>query len=123
MNSHSIRTFRPLLLALVLASAGVAGTAHAADSAAVPRKQVDFGDLDLSRPAGAEALYRRLHAAAVSVCGDVDTRDLQSRAHRAICREQAMARAVAGIGNPSFAAWYESRKQRPADGQLVAGTR
>lgn len=130
MNT-TIRTNRaalPLLLALALGCFGsVANAADAPPATAIPkdapRVTVDFADLDLSRPAGAEALYQRLRAAASRVCGDPDARRLEERVQRGVCREQAIERAVAGIGSRSFSAWYAARKSGTTPGELVAGTK
>ena len=57
---------------------------------------VRFGDLDLSRPAGVQALYRRIQEAARDVCepeGDALGGNRE-------CRSSAIARAVAQVGAP-----------------------
>jgi UrcA family protein len=76
---------------------------------------VSYADLDLSKPAGAQTLYKRIKAAARSVCGPVDqyTFQMPSRVFRA-CFEQAIADAVAQVDRPSLTALHreETRTAR-----------
>jgi UrcA family protein len=51
----------------------------AIDDSDVPRVTVRFGDLDLSKPQGAETLYRRIRSAARQVCAPLDGGDLASK--------------------------------------------
>ena len=97
----------------VLASAGTlpanADATAFADSAR--QSVVRYDDLDLNSEAGALALYGRVEAAARRVCPDNGVRDLNRlRAMRA-CREDAVARAVAGIPSAKVAAIHLERKR------------
>ena len=90
-------------------------TLHAVSTAAfaaappddVRRQVVTFADLDLTRPAGAQELYRRIKSAARSVCETYDglTRDRN-------CEEQAVARAVGDVGAPLLKARHQSSTHR-----------
>lgn len=61
---------------------------------------VQFDDLNIDRPAGAETLYERLNAAARRVCNSQDRtggfNDLDGRGR---CYADAMERAVEGVDN------------------------
>jgi UrcA family protein len=69
---------------------------------------VSYGDLDLSRDADAKVLYSRLRAAAKSVCGTVDARNLRMRQAAAECFQQSLATAVSDVGNAKVAAAHAS---------------
>jgi UrcA family protein len=73
----------------------------------VKEQTVSFADLDLSKPAGAQTLYKRIKAAARHVCGPVDnyTYVTPSRGFRE-CYEKAIADAVAQIDRPSLTALH-----------------
>ncbi len=66
------------------------------------RQVVKFGDLDLTRPAGAQELYRRLRNAARNVCESYDRLGYDRS-----CVEAAVARAIAEVGAPLLAARQE----------------
>jgi UrcA family protein len=76
----------------------------------VPAISVRYGDLDLSRPAGAETALRRIERAADQVCGGMPTRrDFRRvRAHQA-CADQVIDETVARLGAPLVAARHEDR--------------
>jgi UrcA family protein len=72
------------------------GAGHAA-----PATVVSYGDLDLSRPAGAEALVRRLETASRQVCGGApDIRNLEAMQRFRACVQVAMDEAVNKVGAP-----------------------
>lgn len=69
---------------------------------------VSYGDLDLSRAADQKELYARLRAAAKSVCGTVDARNLRMRQFAAECFQQSLANAVTDVGDANVAALHAS---------------
>jgi UrcA family protein len=69
---------------------------------------VSYGDLDLSRDADAKVLYSRLRAAAKSVCGTVDARNLRMRQAAAECYRQSLANAVSDVGDQNVATLHAS---------------
>jgi UrcA family protein len=74
----------------------ISPAALAASSADDLRRQVvRFGDLDLTRPAGAQELNRRLKNAARNVCESYDRLGYDRS-----CVDQAIARAIAAVGAP-----------------------
>ena len=80
-------------------------TASAAD-ADVRKETVSFKDLSLETPAGIQALYKRIHAAAQRVCSESDP--LYRSAGRA-CAREAESRAVETVGNPQLTAYFRAK--------------
>jgi UrcA family protein len=81
----------------------------------VKAQAVSYADLDLSKPAGAQTLYKRIKAAARNVCGPVDQYTFQtpSKVFRE-CVDKAVADAVAQVDRPSLTALHreETRTAR-----------
>jgi len=110
MTSRTIRSaltsWRTLTLAIAastLAAALTAGPVHAQtpDRDGVPALTVNFADLDLSRPAGARILYRRMVQAAAVVCGGKpDPRLLQAREAFNQCVNDSIDRALRQVDAP-----------------------
>lgn len=95
-------------LALLL----TAGTA-AADPFSEPEKvegavSVSYAEFDLTKPAGASALYERLQRAAAEVCGlnarTVGLTGGASTAQKKACYQDSLSRAVAQVDAPLLAA-------------------
>jgi UrcA family protein len=119
-----IRAAAHSLATATLASATLALAAPAVEAAdGAPTLTVRYADLDLSRPAGAEAMYERLSEAASRVCGPREARVPKEQLERRICREQAIARAVAQIDNAPFTAWYAAKLGRGPMATPVASSR
>jgi UrcA family protein len=81
----------------------------AVDNSDVPRVTARFGDLDLSKPRGAETLYRRIRAAAEQVCAPLDDRDLARHMRFNACVENTISTAVANVDRPTLTAYYEAK--------------
>jgi UrcA family protein len=116
MNTFTSRAqlvTRAGIAALALSTCLVAYSASAEPK--VKAQTVSYADLDLSKSAGAQTLYKRIKAAARHVCGPVDnyTFVTPSRAFRK-CYDQALADAVAQIDRPSLTALHreETRSAR-----------
>jgi UrcA family protein len=104
---------RVAALAAGILAASVAGVSAAATSAAdAPSVVVHYADLDLATRQGAQALYRRIAAAARKVCPNTDQRDLAAMAQNRDCREQAIAGAVRDVGTPLLASVYAEHLKR-----------
>jgi UrcA family protein len=102
------------VFALITAVSLAFSTARADE--APPSRTVGFADLNLSTEAGAAALYRRIQAAARSVCpGDDTTPELERIAARHRCIEDAVTRAVRKVNIESLSAYYTTKT-----GHLVA---
>ena len=76
---------------------------------AARHKVVGFADLDLTRPAGAQQLYRRIKYAAHDVCETFDR-----LGYNPSCVDQAIARAVAEVGAPLLTARHQASAHREA---------
>jgi len=76
-------------------------TAHAADDA-LPTQKVSYADLDISKAAGAKALYRRIEAAARQVCAVEYTKDLDVAALNRGCMKQAVDGAVERVDSAAL---------------------
>jgi UrcA family protein len=71
------------LLGTLAASGAMSSSARAYEEDTPISKIVQFGDLDLTKPAGAQVLYRRIQAAAQQVCARPMTRMLDTAQERA----------------------------------------
>jgi len=97
------------LLALASAAALAAAPAFAQTDAAAPSMVVRYADLDLSDPAGAHAMLRRIDVAAAEVCGgQPDIRDLGRLTAFQRCRAVAAHRAVSRLDAPLVTAAAQS---------------
>ena len=96
------------LLAILLGPLGGCADAYAARPVYdVATRTVKYGDLDLSRTAGAASLYSRIQTAARAVCESplstgVRGEMLLSR-H---CMEESIARAVADVNAPTLTSYH-----------------
>jgi len=113
INSKSKRLTRAGLAAFAVCTSLIAYSASAEQK--VKTQSVTYADLDLSKPAGIQTLYKRIKSAARHVCGPVDqyTFVTPAASFRA-CFDQAVADAVAKIDRPSLTALHreESRTAR-----------
>ena len=81
----------------------------AADESDAPQAVVKFGDLNLSNPQGAVALYHRISSAAVTVCRPQDNRSLASKSRVQSCVHKAIAEAVTKVDRAELFAVYNSK--------------
>ena len=96
------RLISMVLVATTLAAAAPVAAQSPDDTVSV---SVRYGDLDISRPAGAEIMLRRIENAAVEVCGgEPDQRDLGQRALFEKCRVSTIDRSVAALDAPMVTA-------------------
>ncbi|MGH8236598.1 MAG: UrcA family protein [Steroidobacteraceae bacterium] len=118
MTSFTSRTQR--LTRVGIAALAVCTCLVSYSASAEPRvksEPVSFADLDLSKPAGAQTLYKRIQAAARRVCGPADryTHLTPSKVFRE-CYETAIADAVAQVDRPSLTALHKEQASRTARG-------
>ena len=110
MNS-SVKTINKALLAcptaMLLACVLVVSSAFADDQ--VRSETVKFQDLNVGTPAGAEALYRRIHAAATHVCLQPGS---YAELHEYACVKDAEARAIQKVNLPMLTAYFEGKTGR-----------
>src|SRR5215469_4446031 len=91
--------------AMCLACVLVAFSAHAGDQ---PRSEtVKFADLNLSTPAGVEALYARIHRAALHVCNEPG-----ELAITVACMKDTESRAIGKVNAPLLTAFYQKKTGR-----------
>ncbi|MEX2496542.1 MAG: UrcA family protein [Woeseia sp.] len=82
----------------------------------VPAIKVSYADLNPDRPAGAEALYRRIQNAARVVCGQVDARELARAALHRQCYDETMQAALGQLNRSSLYAVHKRKVKAPAAG-------
>jgi UrcA family protein len=99
------RAFVVYSTAMLLACVLVASSARADEQ--VRSETVKFQDLNVGSPAGAEALYTRIHSAAKRVCASPPGWPEQVSA--AICAKDAEARAIAKVNVPLLTAYYRTK--------------
>jgi UrcA family protein len=102
------------LLAILLGSLSACADAGAAQPGdAVATRRVKFGDLDVTRSAGAATLYSRIQRAAREVCEPAfasGVREVVLLTHR--CMEQSIARAVADVNAPALTAYHLTKTKQ-----------
>lgn len=120
MNAHISTRLSSLTLA-ALATFSFASTARLAlaGPADGPSLTVSYADLNLSNPAGAAALYRRIQQAARTICGRNGTRDLHGNLLSSACYESAVENAVATVDAPMLTAMHRNGKL-PATASIVS---
>ncbi|GEM_PF-1505023 len=84
----------------------------------IPKETVKFQDLNIDSPAGAAALYQRLHAAAQHVCFAGWDRAPAKVQRAEACAIEAESRAVGQLNVTALTAYYQV-KGRP-DATLTA---
>jgi UrcA family protein len=97
------------LIACSLACGSALAVAAADD---IPTVTVSYADLDLSKPAGAQTLYRRIEDAARTVCGPLASRELRRRRLWRDCYEQAVEDAVATADQAILTAMTDAARTR-----------
>jgi UrcA family protein len=73
---------------------------------------VNYADLDINTPQGAERLYARIEQAATQLCPQVPFEELQRHQFALRCRNDVVAHTVTSINSPQLAAVYASRTHR-----------
>jgi UrcA family protein len=102
-----------LVGALALYAMSPSGLAATAPEDRVREEIVRFGDLDLTRPADAQELYRRIRRAAHNVCEPIGMGNPALAPSDHSCIDQSIARAVADINIPLVTERYarQTREQ------------
>jgi len=90
-----------LVLSASFALLASVASAHA-DTAEERSVIVSTKGLDLSDPAHVERLYGRIRAAVREVCEPLESRSAATQAAWNACREGALSRAVAAVGNDAL---------------------
>ena len=106
MNSNvksDNRTIRGYAMAISLACVLAAFNAYAGDAART--ETVKFVDLNLDTPAGVEALYGRIHAAAWRVCRQPGGELAAVKG----CMTKAESQAIGKLNNSLLTAFYQKK--------------
>jgi UrcA family protein len=93
---------------LVISTLGLISLASAGAVPDVPQMTVQFADLDLTKTDGAAVLYKRLRAAAETVCGPREDRVPAKAAAFKKCVQSALASAVSRVDQPKLTAYYRA---------------
>jgi UrcA family protein len=86
--------------------------------ALIPKETVKFQDLNVNNPAGAAALYQRLHAAARHVCFAEWDKDPIKAQRAETCANEAESRAVSQLNVAELTAYYQIKSRQ--DSTLTA---
>ena len=124
-TSNTSPIMRRLLQTAIVGTLGLTCStlSMAAEPGTANQVVVKFGDLNLSNPQGAGALYSRIVAAAGQACNPFhdDTRDLAIRASVNSCVREAVMDAVTKVVRPELFAVYEARNHAPIS--IIAAAR
>jgi len=108
-------TAAPLITALLCTTAFATTGAIAAEP--TPDEiAISYVRADLSQPKAARSLYRRIQAAARSVCHEPDLGELARYMKYRQCYDSAVDAAVAKVDASALSALHHSRMQRSAAG-------
>jgi UrcA family protein len=119
-------TTSPLRALAATVIVGFLASSHSAVSQAADTETrstvVKYGDLNLSNPQGAAALYRRISSAAQEVCNYFGAdRDFSGvRAAVDACVHKAIMDAVTQVGHPELIAVYNAKNRDPLPITLAA---
>jgi UrcA family protein len=78
----------------------------------IPKETVKFQDLNINSPAGAAALYQRLHAAAQHVCFAGWDRNPVKVQRAEACANEAESRAVSQLNVAELTAYYQIKDRQ-----------
>jgi UrcA family protein len=121
-NTKTLSKFRRHAgVALVgLLALGIGAVASADNSGDVRKITVKFGDLNVSTPEGAAALYARIRSAAKTVCAPDDYAYFPFRTGVSECIQKAIADAVMKVNQPALVAVYNERNKTPLPSPLLS---
>ena len=102
-GSHS-----PIVATLV---SGFTLPAGAADATDVRSITVKFGDLNVSSPEGAAALYARIRSAATSVCSPTESTEYPFKTNFNACVHKAIAEAVTRVNRMELYTVYNQHNK------------
>ncbi len=105
-----------LLAGLAAVTLGLASTSSFASGSddGVRKQTVSYAELDLTKQAGAEALYKRIQRAAFTVCGGYETPLPGSYTRKSRCFKTAVNEAVAKVNSPLLTALHQDQNTRVA---------
>ena len=116
-------TLRKSLICALAFLAAAPAVSHAATSNKhTTSVEVRYNDLDLSQPAGAAKMLRRLDVAATEACGasEGSLSDYVWAVHRSACHAKSLNRAVTALDAPELTALYDARLARPGGAAYIS---
>jgi UrcA family protein len=122
MNTITSTPIRTLVAGAILSvlAFSFATASRADDDTTPPQVTVKFADLNVSTPPGAEALYSRIHGAAVNVCSRMYVDEQAYRWHKNACLEKAIGDAVIKVNRPALSAVYRAKTGKEAPTHLAS---
>jgi UrcA family protein len=126
MNTTTSTPLRTLVAGAILSvlALSFATASHADDDTTPPQVTVKFGDLDVSTPQGAAALYRRINSAAIDVCSRMYVIEQAYKWHKDACLQKVIGDAVIKVNRPALSAVFASKYGvSPPMALAAAGTR
>ena len=106
-NLHRAITRVPAAAAMTLLTMSFFANSQAADDSQEARSiTLQYLSRDLDTLQGASILYRRIRAAATSVCSPLENRALERKASWDRCLNNAVANAVAAVHNDTLSAYH-----------------
>ena len=102
-KTHTFGATAALLMSITVS---ISPMARADNAEVTPKMTVKYADLNLAGEAGAHILYKRLQAAADSVCGNLLNRDPIVREAWRSCFETSLANAVRYVGHAQVTRQY-----------------
>ena len=113
IHARGFRRLSATVLSCVAALSFAALPAAEAENFDGPQVKVTFGDLDVSSPQGAAVLYRRIKAAAETVCSPYWATGFAARANLSDCVRSAIAEAVNAVDQPALSQIYSAKSRTP----------
>jgi len=108
-NDKTSGKFFRIAATVILGSVFATGSALANElGGAVPSEKVQYQELNLDSPAGAAALYSRIHKAALRVCSS-GSRDLARLSEEKSCAIDAEVRAVRQVNVSGLTAYFQAK--------------
>ena len=74
---------------------------------------VQFGDLDLDKAQGVDALFKRIKNAARDVCSDFEGRTLSKKQLYSECVDTALSTAITRVDRPKLSQYLVERSATP----------
>jgi UrcA family protein len=112
MNT-TIQTKLRAAICCVYGATGLCALTAGAAVDTVPSRTVSYVDLDISKPAGAKILYRRIASAAQQVCV-LGIKDLGAAQRDRACVQQAIDSAVKGVNSSALSDLHSAASIRLA---------
>jgi len=111
MNTTTSTSLRSLVAGALLSALALSlASVSSAEEGTTPLQVVvKFGDLDISTPQGATALYGRIRSAAGNVCLPIYSSDNVGSQLNDACLQKVIADAVMKVNRPALSAVYEAK--------------